>query len=29
MFLLPKDLLFITYESVDTTNTICGNSLDV
>lgn len=29
MFSLPKDLLFITYESVDTTNTTCGNSLDV
>ena len=29
MFFLPKDLLFITYESVDTTNTTCGNSLDV
>ena len=29
MFLLPKDLLFITYESVDTTNTTCGSSLDI
>ena len=29
IFVLPEDLLFITYESVDTTNTTCGNSLDV
>lgn len=29
IFSLPEDLLFITYESVDTTSTICGDISDV
>ena len=29
IFVLPEDLLFITYESVDTTNPICGSNSNV
>ena len=29
IFLLPKDLLFITYESANTTNSTCGSSSDI
>ena len=29
IFLLPKDLLFITYESANTTNSTCGISSDI
>ena len=29
IFVLPEDLLFITYESVDTTNSICGSNSNV
>ena len=29
IFVLPEDLLFITYESVDTTNPICGSNSNI